>query len=510
MSLKLSIYTKKRRWKWFLFALAILIVATSLWYTNLLVRKFAKDERNNVKIWANAIQRKAKLVKYTDEFFDQIKIEEQKRAEILAGAYDIIGKEDYSGDLSLFLDIIRDNTTIPVILTNEKGKITNSVNYTFKTLNDSLFTPDIRKEFSDYTPIIINFLDDKNYYLYYKKSILFVELRRVLDDIIQSFLSEVVTNSASVPVIVTDSSQLKILTFGNIDSLKMEDTVFVKRILAKMNYENDPIVLDLPEQGIVDIFYMDSDLLTQIKYYPFIQFIVIGLFLLIAYFLFSIARKSEQNQVWVGMSKETAHQLGTPLSALIAWVELLKLKYKNDENIPEMEKDLQRLENVTERFSKIGSSSNLENLNIVKIIYDSIDYFKTRSSKKVKYIIHPEKETEIFVPLNQHLFEWVIENLCKNAVDAMGGNGTITINIFEEGKNVILDFSDTGKGISKKHFKSVFNPGFTSKRRGWGLGLSLTERIIQIYHSGKIYVRSSALEQGTTFRIVLKKKKKSK
>ncbi len=508
MSLKLNIYTKKKRWKWFLFALAVIIVTASLWYTNLLVRKFAKEERNNVKIWANAIQRKAKLVKYTDEFFDQIKIEEQKRAEVLAGAYDIIGKEDYSGDLSFIIDIIRNNTTIPVIITDEKWKITNSVNYTFKTLNDSLLTPELRKEFSDYPPIIINYLDDKNLYLYYKNSIIFVELRSVLDDIIQSFLSEVVTNSASVPVIVTDSSHRNILAFGNIDSLKMKDSVFVKKILGKMNYENDPIILDLPEQGIVNIFYMNSALLTQIKYYPFIQFFVIGLFLLIAYFLFSIARKSEQNQVWVGMSKETAHQLGTPLSSLIAWVELLKLKYKNDENIPEMEKDIRRLENITDRFSKIGSSSNLENLDIVKVVYDSIDYFKTRSSKKVKYIIHPEKEAKIFVPLNQHLFEWVIENLCKNAIDAMGGNGIININVFEESNNVVLDFSDTGKGISKKHFKSIFNPGFTSKKRGWGLGLSLSERIVKIYHSGKIYVRSSVLEQGTTFRIVLKKKKK--
>lgn len=507
MSLNFNIYTKKRRWKLFLFALAVLIVAGSLWYTNLLVRKFAKDERNNVKIWVNAIQRKAKLVKYTDEFFDQIRTEEKRRAEILAGAYNILGQEDNSINLSFSIDIIGKNTTIPVIITDDNREITNSVNYIFKTLNDSLFTPDIRKEFLDYPPIVINYLENKNLYLYYKKSILFVELRNVLDDIIQSFLSEVVTNSASVPVIVTDSSRRNILTFGNIDSLKMQDSVFVKRILETMNYENDPIILDLPEQGIVDIFYMDSALLTQIKYYPIIQFFIIGLFLLIAYFLFSIARKSEQNQVWVGMSKETAHQLGTPLSALIAWVELLKLKYKNDENIPEMEKDLERLENVTERFSKIGSSANLENIDIIKIVYDSIEYFKKRTSKKVNFFINPEKETKIFVPLNKLLFEWVIENLCKNAVDAIGGNGTIKINIFEEGKKIILDFSDTGKGISKKHFKSVFNPGFTSKKRGWGLGLSLSERIIQMYHSGKIYVRSSALEQGTTFRIVLKKKK---
>lgn len=507
MPLKLNIYTKKRRWKFFLFTLAVIIVTASLWYTNSLVRKFAQDERNNVKIWANAIQRKAKLVKYTEDFFNQIKTEEQKRASILAGAYDIIGKENYKCDLSYFIDIIRDNTTIPVILTDEEGKITNSVNYTFKTPNDSILTPSIRKDFSFYPPIQIKYLENKNLYLYYKKSILFVELRNVLDDIIESFLSEVVTNSASVPVVVTDSTHQNILAFGNIDSLKMMDSVFVKKTINKMEYENSPIILDLPEQGIVNIYYMSSALLKQIKYYPYIQFFVIGLFLLISYFLFSIARKSEQNQVWVGMSKETAHQLGTPISSLIAWVELLKLKYKNDANIPEMEKDLKRLENVTERFSKVGSKSNLENLDIIKIVYDSIDYFKTRSSKKVNYFINPKKDKEILVPLNKNLFEWVIENLCKNAVDAMSGNGTIKINVFEEVNTVMLDFSDTGKGISKKHFKSIFNPGFTSKKRGWGLGLSLTERIIKIYHSGKIYVRSSTLNAGTTFRIVLKKKK---
>jgi len=205
------------------------------------------------------------------------------------------------------------------------------------------------------------------------------------------------------------------------------------------------------------------------------------------------------------MSKETAHQLGTPLSSMIAWIELLKLKGYKDEEITEIEKDINRLENITERFSKIGSPAKPENQNIIKIIYNSVEYIKSRTSKKVKYLITVPEDKEIFAPVNYNLFEWVIENLCKNAVDAMNGIGTLTIDIIEENKYIIIDFTDTGKGIPKSKHKTVFNPGFTSKKRGWGLGLSLSERIIDNCHRGKIFVKSSVIDQGTTFRIVLKK-----
>lgn len=502
----MDIYTKKKRWKFALFTAAVLIVGASLWYTNIMVNKFARDERKDVRIWADAIQRKADLVKYTEEFFEEIKKEERKRAEVLAGAYKIIGSSDYEGDLTFYIDIIRSNTTIPVILTDENGKITNYVNYEFENDTITYFNEKLSSEFSEYPPIEINYYADKSVSLYYKESILFTELRRVLNDLIQSFFSEVVTNSASVPVIVTDSTMSNVLTYGGIeDSLKMHDSAYAKQIIGQMRDENTPIELELPEQGRTYIFYKDSLLLTQIQFFPYFQFGIILLFFVIAYFLFSSARRAEQNRVWVGMSKETAHQIGTPLSSIMAWLELLKMKGVEDEAILEMEKDIERLEKITDRFSKIGSTAKLKKHNIVEVVQSAVSYFKSRSPKKIKYVVNYTEEREIIAPINLHLFEWVIENLCKNAVDAMAGSGIITILIMDEPKNIIIDFIDTGKGIPRSQQKSVFNPGYTSKKRGWGLGLTLSQRIIRDYHRGRIFVKSSVPNEGTTFRIVLKK-----
>ncbi len=501
----MNIYIRKKRWKFALFGAAVGIVGISLWYTNIIVNQFAKDERADVTIWADAIQRKAKLVKYTEEFFDQIRAEEQKRAEILAGAYKIVGSNEYMGDLTFYIDIIKNNTTIPVVLTDENDTITSFVNYDFGDDSIHYFNRELKKEFSEFPPIEINYYANKNIFLYYQESLIYSELRLVLNDLIQSFFSEVVTNSASVPVIVTDSSMKQMLAFGNIDSTKMEDSAYVARVLSDMKNENLPIELELPEQGQTYIFYKSSWLLTQIQFFPYIQIAIITLFILIAYFLFSSARRAEQNRVWVGMSKETAHQIGTPLSSIMAWLELLKMKNIEDEAIVEIEKDVDRLEKITDRFSKIGSMPKLEEHDIVKVIYDTISYMKSRSPKKVTFKISPAIDYKIIIPLNLHLFEWVIENLCKNAIDAMGGNGVVTIDIIEEPHNLFIDFADTGKGISKSKYKSVFDPGFTSKKRGWGLGLTLSQRIIKDYHKGKIFVKSSSIDNGTTFRIVLHK-----
>jgi signal transduction histidine kinase len=226
---------------------------------------------------------------------------------------------------------------------------------------------------------------------------------------------------------------------------------------------------------------------------------------LVAYLLFSTARRAEQNQVWVGLAKETAHQLGTPLSSMMAWVDYLETKGIDADTISELQKDVGRLETITERFSKIGSATVLKEENIVELIYKAISYLKTRTSPKVEFSITPSINTHIIVPLNYQLFDWVIENLVKNAVDAMTGNGKLTINITSEDKHVFVDVTDTGKGLPKKMFKTIFNPGYTSKQRGWGLGLSLSQRIIRDYHAGKIFVKSSVVSKGTTFRISLKK-----
>jgi signal transduction histidine kinase len=241
------------------------------------------------------------------------------------------------------------------------------------------------------------------------------------------------------------------------------------------------------------------------QFFPLMQILIIALFLLIAYLLFSYARRSEQNQVWAGMAKETAHQIGTPLSSLMAWIELLKMSHSDFEGAAEMEKDIHRLEIITERFSKIGSTPVLEAVNLVKILEETIAYLTVRTSKKITYSLHVQASANIIVPLNESLFQWVIENLCKNAIDAIEGQGKIEIFVKEEARNILIDVADTGKGIPKSAFQSVFQPGYTSKKRGWGLGLSLAKRIIHDYHKGKIFVRSSVVNEGTTFRIVLRK-----
>jgi signal transduction histidine kinase len=253
------------------------------------------------------------------------------------------------------------------------------------------------------------------------------------------------------------------------------------------------------------VYYRESSILRNLKLYPFIQLVVIIIFIVVAYFAFSATQQAEQNQVWVGMSKETAHQLGTPISSLMAWIELLKLKNVDEDLVKEFEKDTRRLERITERFSKIGSKPELLKLNLVEVLNSSVSYLKRRSSEKIKFETNYNAEDYIETPLNAALFSWVIENLCKNAIDAMGNSGIITISVLEKAEQVIIDITDTGIGVSKSNFKTIFQPGYSTKKRGWGLGLSLAKRIVENYHSGKIFIKWSEPGKGTTFRIALNK-----
>lgn len=484
--------------------MALLIVSVSLWYTNSLVRKIAVDERNKITTWANAIQQRARLVNYTENFFRQISAEEQERAQLLAEATTKMVYSDVEEDMSLYLKIISNNTSIPVILANEKGEIMESKNVDFDTRATRVMTPEILEDFSVYEPIRLEYLQGRYIYFYYKDSKLFSELKVVLNDLVQSFFKEVADNSASVPVIITDSTKRRIIQYGNIDSTMIRDSAFVRQTINEMASSNEPIQIDITGQKTF-IFYQDSYVLTQLRYFPYVQLGIVSLFLLVAYLLFSIARRSEQNQVWIGLAKETAHQLGTPLSSMIAWVEYLRTQNINQETIEELQKDVNRLSTITERFSKIGSTSNTKPENVVEVVYNSVDYLKTRTSSMVKFVITPSRDQVILTKLNYQLFDWVIENLVKNAVDAMSGKGKINIAINEDDNFVTIDLTDTGKGIHKNMFKTIFNPGFTSKQRGWGLGLSLSERIIRENHRGKIFVKSSIPGKETTFRIILPK-----
>ena len=499
-----NIYKQKKTWKRWLFLVALVIVSVSLWYTNSLVRNIARDERSKITTWASAIQQRANLVNYTSEFFDQIRSEERERVELLAEATVKMVEAGPSEDISFYLKIISNNTSIPVILTDKEGNINEAKNVDFSVDTVPALTPALRKEFSVYEPIILDYYHGNLIYFYYKDSHLFSELKVVLDDLVESFFSEVVNNSASVPVIITDSSRREVVAWGKLDSTRVNDTVYISAMVEDMASNNEPIEINIAGSKHF-IFYKDSFLLTQLRYYPYIQLVIISIFLLISYLLFSIARRSEQNQVWVGLAKETAHQLGTPLSSMMAWVEYLKTKDVGSETIDELQKDVDRLNTITERFSKIGSAANLKTENVVEVIYKSIDYLKKRTSNKVTFNINPPRSSVILTSLNYQLFDWVIENLVKNAVDAMAGQGSINIDINDEEKFVVVDISDTGKGIPRKMQSTIFNPGFTSKQRGWGLGLSLAQRIIRENHDGKIFVKSSIPGKGTTFRIMLRK-----
>ena len=319
-----------------------------------------------------------------------------------------------------------------------------------------------------------------------------------------SFVLKVIIDNKTVPVILADSND-KVLSFVNLDSAKAENPEYLIQELEAMKMEHDPIKVTIGDNYYQNIYYKDSTLLTQLKYFPWVQLGVISLFILVSYFAFSSSRKAEQNQVWMGLAKETAHQLGTPLSSIMAWLEVLKTKSVDEQTLEEFAKDVQRLEIITERFSKIGSIPVLQRASLNVILEEAVNYIRSRVSKRVEFCFIYSNLGEVQVPLNKSLFEWVIENLCKNAVDAMNGSGKITVAVTDQTQFVYIDITDTGKGLSKSMYKAIFRPGFTTKKRGWGLGLSLCKRIIENYHGGKVFVKSSELGRGTTFRMVLNK-----
>lgn len=312
----------------------------------------------------------------------------------------------------------------------------------------------------------------------------------------------VIRGNNTIPVIVMDDKGA-IDSYSNITIHGNDSIAYLMRRAARMRNDDHIIRMDMSDaEDYYDVCYDDSTLLKLLGAYPYIQFAVFVVFVLVALLALLSMKRSEQNRVWVGLSKETAHQLGTPISSLMAWSEILHQNYPDDELIPEMDKDVRRLQMIAERFSKIGSMPEPEAEDINEPLRRVESYMRRRTSDKVVFHCH-YTDHALPVQMSSPLFEWVVENLFKNAVDAMNGEGAITVDIIPAGKKVMVDISDTGKGISKSHFKNVFSPGFTTKKRGWGLGLSLAKRIIEEYHKGKIYVKHSELGKGTTFRIEL-------
>lgn len=369
---------------------AIMIAVTSLLVSHYLVKDLSNEERKKMEVWAQALH--------------------------------ALNHADENTDLTLVLDVIQGNTTIPVIVMDTSGHV------------------------SDYRNIAIDaksFADSDKYVAHYGQRLY---------------------------------ESGKFIRIHLSDSTKTSDYQLV--------------------------CYDESTLLKRLSQYPYWQLGIVMIFVVIAIFALLSSKKAEQNKVWVGLSKETAHQLGTPISSLMAWVEILKENHPDDDMIPEMDKDVKRLEHIAERFSKIGSLPEPKDSSMNEVLEHVVEYMRKRTSNKVDIICNVPNH-DVIVKMNASLFEWVVENLCKNAVDAMEGSGQITITLTEENKYIAIEVSDTGKGIRRKDIKNVFTPGFTTKQRGWGLGLSLAKRIVEEYHKGHIYVKSSELGKGTTFRIEL-------
>jgi len=322
------------------------------------------------------------------------------------------------------------------------------------------------------------------------------------DPDIIAFTNQIAVENEDIPIIETDDQNNPTGIYINLDSLTVaKDTVYLRKMVQQFGKINDPVRIEVTKQKY---FYGQSRLQDEVRYYPIVQLIIVGLFIIITLLALRSSYRSVQNQVWAGMAKETAHQLGTPVSSLQGWVEMLKQNPDNRKIVPELEKDVNRLQLVSDRFGKIGSSPQLERKDLISQVTSMVDYMKKRAPGKVSFSINTN-EKEIFASISPPLFDWVIENLLKNSLDAMEGTGEIKINIENLPDKVNIDLKDTGKGIPLAMQQKVFKPGFTTKKRGWGLGLSLSKRIIEQYHKGEIFVKNSDPGKGTTFRIVLKK-----
>ncbi len=326
-------------------------------------------------------------------------------------------------------------------------------------------------------------------------------------------LDEIVSANSTIPVILTDENenpeQYRNLPKADEQTDPKKRRKYLKQVIEEMRSQHEPIEITLQVSDAVYgkkfIFYENSTLLSQLAYYPYVQLSIIAVFVLVIFVLFNYSRVAEQNRVWVGLAKETAHQLGTPLSSLMAWSEYFKGNYPNEKDVmTEFDKDIKSLEKITERFSNIGSVPQLKQENITQAVQEIVEYLSVRLSTKIALSVESFPNDQIQTKLNKSLFAWVIENVLKNAADAMEGKGSISIKIMKVNEGVAIDISDTGKGLSKSAARQIFRPGFTTKKRGWGLGLTLAKRIIENYHEGKIYVKHSEPNTGTTFRIFLK------
>lgn len=517
----MNLYHKKQRWKIVLLIVATVLVAASLWFSNTIVKKVAQREIDRVEQWADAVKRKADLVNLTNNAFEELRQNERKKVELWTTAMVEVNKD--LNDYTLVVAILQENGgNVPLIITDQHQVIESTHNLEYldsmifesnpKTKkNDSLLSI-IRKDSLNqfiknwpktHTPLQIDLYAGKIQTVYYYDSKKLMDLEVKKDSLFNAFNRELLANEYLVPVLFINRDSREIIG-TNMNDLS-ENPQDLKTKIADLGFKNDSIMIDLGASNKGVIYFEHSTELTQLKYFPIIQFIIIGLFILIGYVIFSTFRKAEQDQVWAGMAKETAHQLGTPISSLMAWIQLLEADGVSSSTITEMNKDIDRLNTITNRFSKIGSTAVLTTENIVPVVEQSVDYLRRRISSQIKLTCE-SAEVYIGADINVSLLEWVIENITKNAVDAMEGKGNINVKIHPFEADIYIDITDNGKGIPPAKLKTVFQPGYTTKARGWGLGLSLVKRIVEEFHKGKIFILKSEVNVGTTFRIVLKSK----
>jgi two-component system, sporulation sensor kinase D len=515
----MNLYSKKQRWKLILLGVAFLLISASLYFSNSIVTKVSERERFRVTQWAEAIKKKAELVQLTNLTFSQLRDKEKNEMELWSDATKEIFKpliNNQLTDYTLPLKIINQNTSIPVIVYDNSNEVSEHIHLqfdfsSFKKKHAHEPNSLVEKKFNDTLIQIarswkykISIEIDKGLVMNcaYTDSKEIKRLEQNRDSLIQAFNRELETNKGAVPVLLLDAKTDSIIA-TNLNVTNKQPKI-LHQAIERLRKSNPPIPIIFSTKQNSLLLYDDSPELKKLQYFPYIQFAIISLFIFVGYLIFNTFRKAEQNQVWAGMAKETAHQLGTPLSSLFAWVEYLKIQNIDPEIANEINKDVSRLEQVANRFSKIGSTTQLENVDLINTIQIVLNYLKTRvSSKIIIEFISPENE--ILVPHNPSLIEWVIENIIKNAVDSMENSGKLTISIAKNEKNVFVDIEDTGKGIAHANFKTIFKPGFTTKKRGWGLGLSLVKRIVNEYHKGNVFVLHSEIDKGTAFRIVLNK-----
>jgi len=496
----MDLYTSKQRWKLLLVILALAVVGGSLFYSNQSIQKIGGRERTKARQWALALRKKAELVDLNSEIFTALQEKErQKMALVVRANRTLLDASDLSmsQDVDFALEIIEANKDIPFILINDDGSISQSRNIDPETPKPAILQ--LAKSWIDEgRSYQIQVFEDMYMTLCHGFSKELLQLQAHSDSLISSFNADLTDQKSLVPVLLYDP-QTKRVEASNLAQKELTPSK-IKRTIQEMTARYKPIELTI--KGSKKLLYLkDSEEVKQLFWLPYLQFGVLGLLVFVGYLLFSMYRKAEQNQVWAGMAKETAHQLGTPLSSMMAWVAHLE-QQAIDPMIPrEMHKDLERLEKITDRFSKIGSGAKLIEGDLAATIENNLLYLKARLSQKVEMQFELDGERPLMVLHNASLIEWVVENICKNAVDAMEGIGTLRIHIQEVAEWVHIDISDTGKGLTPKQFKTIFEPGYSTKKRGWGLGLTLVKRIVEEYHKGKVFVLQSEPDKGTTFRI---------